>query len=146
MLSIVRRVALVLSEVALMVIFGAFILLGYSLLTSGAEQNYASNMLLTNLKNAFLFSLSFMVLSGFFVSVIIVSSLRKSQLSWKRRALFDSALLIIHTAIFVTVFGESYSVSDASLVILGIVVVVLSEAISDLPWRGRCSPHRRRVG
>ena len=78
-----------------------------------------------------------LVLSGFFISVIVVSSLRRLKMSWRKRAILDSVLLIIHIIIFIAVFGNDYSVSDSPLVVLGIIVVVLSEATVGWLWRGR---------
>ena len=137
MLSMSKRAALAFSELAIMVLFGGLALLGYGLLTSGTERNYASSLLPSDVKTALLFSLSFIVLSGFFISVIVVSSLRRLKMSWRKRAIIDSVLLIIHIIIFIAVFGNDYSVSDSPLVVLGIIVVVLSEATVGWLWRGR---------
>ena len=81
MLSVRKRAALALSELALMVLFGSFALLGYGLLTSSAGRSYASDLLPIDMKTAFLFSFSFMILSGFFISVILVGNLRRLQAS-----------------------------------------------------------------
>lgn len=137
MLSASKRAALAFSELTLMIVFGGLALLGYDLLTSGAERGYGSDVLPSDLKTAFLFSLSFMVLSGFFISVIVVSSLRRLGLSWKKRSIIDSMLFIVHVIIFISVFGNDYSISDIPLIALGVLVVVLSEVTVGLLWRGR---------
>ena len=61
MLSMSKRAALAFSELAIMVLFGGLALLGYGLLTSGTERNYASSLLPSDVKTALLFSLSFIV-------------------------------------------------------------------------------------
>ena len=137
MLGVRKRAVLAFSELALMIFFGSLALLGYGLLTSGAGRSYASSLLPSDVKSAFLFSLSFMILSGFFISVIVVINLQRFQLSWSKRAIVNSALLIVHVVIFITLFGNDYSISDTPLVVLGIIVVILSELAVGLLWKGR---------
>lgn len=134
MLSMWKRAAINVAEIVLMVVFGTLALWVYGSMTSNEEVHRASSLSYFELKTSFLFSLSFMALSGFFISVILIGNLRNFQMHWKKRAATDCALLILHVAIFIAIFANDLSVSDVPLVILGMVVVVISEAATGLVW------------
>lgn len=137
MLSMRKRAAISLSEIVLMVLFGTLALWVYGSIISDNGLNHARSLSYFDVKTSFLFSLSFMTLSGFFISVIVVSNLKNFQIHWQKKAAVDSVLLILHVAIFIAIFGNDFSVSDVPLVILGVIVVVLSEAAAGLLWRGK---------
>lgn len=125
-----RGIAYAISEVALMIIYGAVALLGY-----GASQAAIPHVALSDIRVALLMSLGFMVLSGYVLTLPLLYAFYNYRQSWAVRAILNVSLFLVHVAIFLFLVGSSHvGLIDLPLVLLGVVSVVVTEATAGLLW------------
>lgn len=136
MLSKYRSIGLAISELALMLIYGAVALVGYGALTSETTHGQERILALSDIRVALLMSGSFMVLSGYVVSVVLFHVLYTYRQSWTRRAVVNGCLFLVHVAIFAFLVGSSpFSLPDLPLVLFGVAGVVVAEATASIFWK-----------
>ena len=129
-----RAIAYAISEVALMIVFGALALLGYG--ASEAVSTPGQDIVaLSEVRVALLMSMGFMVLSGYVVTLPLLYAFYNYRQPWIKRATLNAGLFLAHVAIFLYLVGSSpVGLIDLPLVLLGLVSVVLAEATASLFW------------
>lgn len=128
-----------LTEIALLILFGAAMLFIGTASLHPAEGNVSALFTLFNIKIALISSISFMIMSGYFITLILVYTLYSHKLSWLSRAILNGTLFLIHSAIFYFFFGESFSLADSIIIVAGCISVFLTEFVSNILWQAHCA-------
>lgn len=119
-------------ELALMLLYGAIALLGYGAWGVASTHGQLS-VTLFDIRVALLMSASFMILSGYALTVILLYALYNYRQSWTTRAALNAGLFLVHVAIFAFLVGSSnLGPADLPLILLGVASVVAAEATVDL--------------
>ena len=125
-----RGIAFALSEIPLLIAFGALALLVIASVRAG-RPIFEPN----DLRTAFFFAMTFGVLSGYFFSSVLLVALYSYRLSWMMRTVTSVILFLVHVAVFLILVGDgSLSGADLGLVALGVISVVLADATASLLW------------
>lgn len=122
-------------ELALMLLYGSIVLLGYG--AWGAATTHGKlSMTLFDLRVVLLMSTSFMILSGYVVTVILLYVFYNYRQSWTTRAALNAGLFLVHVAIFAFLVGSSHlGPVDLPLIPLGVASVFAAEATVGLIQR-----------
>lgn len=144
MLNRFQAAAFVASEIALMTIFGAAVLLGFGVLNAMANGTHFGGVTLSDLRISLLLAASFMLLSGYVVSVALLFVFLGRRQSWVVRAAINSLAFLAHFMVFKLFFAElplSVSWNDLLPVALGLTSVVAADGTVSLLWRGAIQRH-----
>lgn len=118
----------VVSEIALTLVYWSLALLAYGAKESAITHGQGS-LKFSDIGVAVLFSVGFMILSGYVVSVVILYAFYSHRKSWTTRTVLHAGLFIVHFGIFgVLVGSSSLSTTDLPLAILGVVGVIAAGA------------------
>jgi hypothetical protein len=115
-------------EIALMLVYWSLALLAY-----GARETVITHgqgiLTFSDVRVALLFSVGFMVLSGYVVSVVILYVFYSRRKSWTIRTGLHAGLFIVHFGIFGILVGSSQpSITDLPLAIIGLIGVIAAGA------------------
>lgn len=124
MLDTKRAFWRVVSEFALMLIYWSLALLAYGAKETAITHGQG-NLKFSDIGVALLFSVGFLVLSGYVVSVVILYAFYSHRKSWTTRTVLHAGLFIVHFGIFGVLVGSSnLSIADLPLAVLGLVGVI----------------------
>lgn len=106
------------------------LLLASEIIAEGAVPR--SRDLLYDVQVSILLSFSFIVVSGFIISVPVMYYTYGHRKNWHLRAVANSILFVIHFSIFYYLVGSSFLFKDILILILGVCSVAAADAILDL--------------
>lgn len=106
-------------EITAMIVYGAA-----GLIFISAEKSQSLTPL--DIRMSILVSFSFMVLSGFFLTIIGTSSFDIIRKSVFARLATYLILFLFHVLFFLTIFGQEISISDARFIVVGMIAVTLA--------------------
>lgn len=135
MLRALKSIAEIISFFVIFILCGSLSLFIYYAILGSSTGVYQNANLFYDIRISLLLSFSFVIISGYVITVSITYYLYGRHRGWGFRAPVNSALVIVHSIIFYFFVGTSFSRDDALLVAFGVLSAVVAEFAVSFLWK-----------
>lgn len=122
------------SDLLITTVYGAIAIFLYPVVSSQPYMHAHDSSF--DIRTALLFAISFLVLSGLFISIVLVNAISTLRKPVTKRIIVLEFLFVLNVVVFYMLIGTSYSLPDILLIIAGLAVIAISEVTNERLWRG----------